>query len=256
MRLARFKHGRRIAYGILSNGSVEEISTTPFLPYEKTGIVHEREDVRLLAPCIASKVVAIALNYADHVLEAGKQLPSHPVFFFKPSTAVAGPGDMVVTPAGCERLDYEGELAVVIGSVAKQVSPSRWREVVLGYTCGVDATARDLQAKDLQWGRAKGFDTSAPLGPWIETDLDPSNLSVVTRLNGETRQSGNTSQMIFDVPALISFVTSYVTLLPGDVILTGTPAGIGPMSPSDSLEVEIEGIGTLQVGVQGPKRHP
>ena len=172
------------------------------------------------------------------------------MFFFKPSTAVIGPGQSIVRPPSCERLDYEGELAVVIGSVARSVAEERWQEVVLGYTCGVDATARDLQGVDAQWGRAKGFDTSAPLGPWIETSVDASDLGLRTLVNGEVRQDARTSALIFGVPRLVAFVSSYVTLLPGDVILTGTPAGIGPLTAGDRLEVEIEGIGTLGVGVR------
>lgn len=254
MRFARFKRSNRISYGVVRDEAIEEISSTPFLPYELTGELHPMREVRLLAPCIPSKVVAIALNYRDHITEMGLPPPPHPIFFYKPSTAVVGPGDQVVTPQGCKQLDYEGELSVVIGSVSRSVAADRWREVVLGYTCGVDATARDHQREDNQWGRAKGFDTSAPLGPWIETDLDPSQLRLVTRLNGEVRQDGNTSQMVFGVPALVAFVSSYVTLLPGDVIMTGTPAGAGPMASGDRLEVDIEGIGTLQVSVQPAAR--
>jgi 2-keto-4-pentenoate hydratase/2-oxohepta-3-ene-1,7-dioic acid hydratase in catechol pathway len=256
VKFARFKHGTRIAYGILQDGVVEEISSTPFLPYEVTGVSYDLGDVRLLSPCVPSKVVGIALNYRDHVEEMGKAIPDYPTFFYKPSTSVVGPRDRVVTPPGCKQLDYEGELAVVIGSVAKGVSLGRHEEVILGYTCGVDATARDLQRLDNQWGRAKGFDTSAPLGPWIETDLDPANLVITTRLNGEIRQSSTTSMMIFNVSALVTFVSAYVTLLPGDVILTGTPSGIGPMNPGDRLSVEIEGIGSLEVSVEesrGPR---
>lgn len=193
----------------------------------------------------------IALNYRDHAAEAGKPLPEVPNFFFKPSTAVIGPGEAVFWPPGCRRLDYEGELAVVMGAVARGVRAGRWREVVLGFTCGIDATARDLQRVDGQWGRAKGFDTSAPLGPWVETDLDPANLRLVTRVNGEVKQDSSTAQLVFGVPALVEFVTSYVTLLPGDVILTGTPAGVGPLSSGDRVQVEIEGIGTLTVAVRG-----
>jgi 2-keto-4-pentenoate hydratase/2-oxohepta-3-ene-1,7-dioic acid hydratase in catechol pathway len=251
MRFARYRTGAKIAYGIVGDGVVEEISSTPFLSYEPTGRTHAIDDVRLLAPCLASKVVAIALNYRDHAVETGKPLPEVPNFFFKPSTAVIGSGEAVFWPPGCRRLDYEGELAVVIGAVARGVRADRWREVVLGFTCGIDATARDLQQVDGQWGRAKGFDTSAPIGPWIETDLDPSDLRLVTRVNGEIRQDSSTAQMVFGVPALVEFVSSYVTLLPGDVILTGTPPGIGPLSSGDRLQVEIQGIGTLAVAVRG-----
>ena len=250
MRFARFVRAGGIAYGVVEGTDVEEISTTPFLPYERTGVVHPLASVRLLAPCLPSKIVAIGHNYLDHIAERGAEVPEVPLFFFKPSTAVIGPGDAVVRPPACRQLDYEGELAVVIGAVARGVGEDRWPEVVLGYTCGIDATARDLQATDSQWGRAKGFDTSAPLGPWIDSGVDPGDLALVTRLNGEVRQEGRTSSMLFRVGALVAFVSSYVTLLPGDVILTGTPKGIGPMRAGDRVEVEIEGIGVLAVGVR------
>lgn len=220
------------------------------MPHEKTGITHALEEVRLLAPCLPSKIVGVGLNYKEHAAELGMQPSSDPMFFFKPSTAVVGPGAKIVWPPDCERLDYEGELAVVIGSVARRVRRDRWKEVVLGYTCAVDATARDQQEKDNQWGRAKGFDTSAPLGPWIESDLDPSDVSLTTRVNGETKQSFRTSSLIFDVPSLIEFITTSVTLLPGDVIMTGTPSGTGPLAAGDRISVEIEGIGVLEVGVE------
>ena len=229
---------------------LEDISSTPFLPYERTGLERPLESVRLLAPCLPSKVVAIGLNYADHVAELGWAPPAAPMFFFKPSTAVIGPGERIVPPPLCSQLDYEGELAVVIGAVAHAVEPGRWREVVLGYTCAVDATARDLQAQDSQWGRAKGFDTSCPLGPWIDTSVNPGGTRLRTRVNGVVVQDASTSSMVFSVGALVSFVSSYITLLPGDVLLTGTPAGVGSLSSGDRVEVEIEDIGTLSVGVR------
>jgi 2-keto-4-pentenoate hydratase/2-oxohepta-3-ene-1,7-dioic acid hydratase in catechol pathway len=250
MRFARFIRESKIGYGLVENGNIEEISTTPFLAYERTEIVHDLAEVRLLAPCLPSKIVAIGVNYKDHAAEMGRELPETPMFFYKPSTAVIGPGDEIVRPPGCEQLDYEGELAVVIGSVAKGVRGERWREVVLGYTCAVDATARDWQKSDLQWGRAKGFDTSAPIGPWIQTELDPSDVRLVTRVNGEVKQDSRTSQLVFDVGAVIEFVTSFVTLLPGDVIMTGTPSGIGTLKDGDRIEVEIDGIGLLEVSVK------
>lgn len=250
MRYVRFKQGDRIAYGIAEENAVEEISSTPFLPHEPTGVEYEMKDLRLLAPCLPSKIVAIASNYRDHAAEMGKPVPQSPVFFFKPSTAVIGPGGSIVRPADSKQLDYEGELGVVIGSVARGVTADRWSEVVAGYTCAIDATARDLQRADSQWGRGKGFDTSAPLGPWIETDVsDPSQLSIETRVNGELKQDGDTSDMVFGLPALIEFVTSYVTLLPGDVIMTGTPAGVGSLEEGDEVEVEIEDVGKLSVKV-------
>ncbi|MGH2771999.1 MAG: fumarylacetoacetate hydrolase family protein [Actinomycetota bacterium] len=252
MRFARYTVGGHIAYGIVSGDVIEEISSTPFLPYEKTGIVHGLAEVGLLAPSLPSKIVGIGLNYSDHAAELGAAVPEVPMFFFKPSTSVVGPGGRIVRPADCERLDYEGELAVVIGKVARSVERERWKEAVLGFTCAVDATARDHQESDLQWGRAKGFDTSAPLGPWIETEVDPADLQIVTRVNGEVKQESRTSRMVFDTGALIEFVSRSVTLLPGDVIMTGTPPGIGPLADGDDLEVEIEGVGTLKVSVAKP----
>lgn len=254
MRFARFFRPGGIAYGVVegsgADATVEEITSTPFLPYERTGIVHPLAGVRLLAPCLPSKIVAIGLNYYEHIVERGDTPPEVPMFFFKPSTAVIGPGDAIVRPPACRQLDYEGELALVIGSVARSVAEHRWREVVLGCTCGIDATARDLQKVDPQWGRAKGFDTSAPLGPWIDTTVDPGDLGLQTRVNGAVRQDGRTSSMIFGPAALVAFVSSYVTLLPGDVILTGTPQGVGSLTAGDRVEVEVEGIGTLEVGVR------
>lgn len=250
MKFARFAKGNEISYGVVEGDEVDPISTTPFLPYERTGELQALESLRLLAPCLPSKIVAIGVNYKDHAAEMGRKLPKTPMFFYKHSTAVIGPGDVIVRPPGCDRLDYEGEMAVVIGAVARRVRREDWKEVVLGYTCAIDATARDFQASDLQWGRAKGFDTSAPLGPWIETDLDPSDLAIFTRVNGETKQDSRTSQLVFDVSAVIEFVTTYVTLLPGDVIMTGTPSGIGALSDGDRVEVEVENIGILEASVR------
>lgn len=249
MKFVRFLRSGRIAYGIYSADVIEEITTTPFLQYERTDETYALREVQLLAPCLPSKIIAIGVNYKDHAAEMGRAEPETPMFFYKPSTAVIGPHDKILRPPGCERLDYEGELAVIIGAVAKRVSAANWRDAVLGYTCAIDATARDFQASDLQWGRAKGFDTSAPLGPFIATDLDPSDLQLTTRINGDMRQESRTSQLIFDVPRLIEFVSAYVTLLPGDVIMTGTPSGVGPLLSGDEIEVSIEGIGSLEVSV-------
>jgi len=211
-----------------------------------TGARFSLEEVRLLAPILPSKVVCIGKNYADHVREMGGDRPAEPVIFLKPSTAVCGPGDPILRPAQLsERVDYEGELAVVIGRVCREVPAQRVAEVIFGYTCANDVTARDLQARDGQWTRAKGFDTFCPLGPWIETDADPADLALVTRLNGEVRQESRTSLLLYDVRALVMFVSQVMTLLPGDVLLTGTPAGVGPMDKGDEVAVTIEGIGTL-----------
>jgi 2-keto-4-pentenoate hydratase/2-oxohepta-3-ene-1,7-dioic acid hydratase in catechol pathway len=211
-----------------------------------TGIRFPLTDIRLLAPILPSKVVCVGKNYADHAREMGGEPPEEPVIFLKPSTAVSGPRDPILRPARLsDRVDYEGELAVVIGRLCQQVTADRVAECIFGYTCGNDVTARDLQARDGQWTRAKGFDTFCPIGPWIETDVDPGDLQVTTRLNGEIKQNSRTSLLIHDVRSLVMFVSQVMTLLPGDVLLTGTPAGVGPMDKGDEVSVTIEGIGTL-----------
>jgi 2-keto-4-pentenoate hydratase/2-oxohepta-3-ene-1,7-dioic acid hydratase in catechol pathway len=199
----------------------------------------------MLAPVLPSKVVAIGKNYAEHADEMGGEVPAQPLIFLKPSTAVIGPGQDIGYPPSSQRVDYEGELAVVIGRLCRDVPVERAGDVVLGYTCGNDVTARDQQKADGQWSRAKGYDTFCPLGPWIETDIDVGDLRVTTTLNGETRQDGRTSQIVHKIPSLIAYVTACMTLLPGDVILTGTPAGVGPMQIGDDVVVEVEGIGRL-----------
>jgi len=207
-------------------------------------------DVRLLAPVIPrSKVVGIGKNYAAHAAEMGGEVPEEPLMFLKPNTAVVGPGDQIFYPPQSERVDYEGELAVVIGRICRDVPAEQATDVILGYTIANDVTARDLQKKDGQWSRAKGFDSFCPLGPWIETDLDPQQFAdgvrVQTHLNGDLVQDGSTKDLIFDIPTLVAHITSVMTLLPGDVILTGTPDGIGPMQPGDEVEVSIDGLGAL-----------
>ncbi len=211
-----------------------------------TGIRYPLASVRLLAPILPSKVICVGKNYADHAREMGTEPPEEPVIFLKPSTAVSGPGDSIVRPTDLsERVDYEGELAVVIGRLCRQVPAGRVPEVIFGYTCGNDVTARDLQARDGQWTRAKGFDTFCPLGPWMETDVDPADLELSTSLNGEVKQHSRTSLMLHGVAELIMAVSQVMTLLPGDVLLTGTPAGVGPMGKGVQVSVTIEGIGTL-----------
>ena len=245
MRLVRFRFGDRIATGVLDGEDVQPLRGTFFESPVPTGEAIPADDVRLLAPVLPSKVVAVGKNYADHAKEMGGEVPNEPLVFLKPSTAVIGPEDHIVHPPVGERMDYEGELAVVIGRLARRLNPADAGLAILGYTCGNDVTLRDLQAKDGQWTRAKGFDTSCPLGPWIETNVDPANLQLQTRVNGEVRQDARTSDLTFGPAGLVAFVSTFMTLLPGDVILTGTPAGIGPLSPGDRVEVEIEGIGTL-----------
>ena len=203
-------------------------------------------DVKLLAPVIPrSKVVCIGKNYADHAAEMDSEVPSEPIIFIKPNTSVIGPNEVIIWPRMSERVDYEAELAIVIGRICKEVPASKAKDVIYGYTLANDVTARDLQKKDGQWSRAKGFDTFCPLGPWIETEFIPGNQKITSTLNGELKQSSMLSEMIFKVPQIIEFVTNVMTLLPGDVILTGTPAGIGPMQSGASITVAIDGLGAL-----------
>jgi len=253
MRIARFTTGDDPAYGLVDGAreKIAEITGDPlYLRIELTGTVHDIDDVRLLAPVIPrSKVIGIGRNYADHAKEMGGEAPDEPMMFLIPNTAVIGPGDPVVMPPQTSEVGYEGELAVVIGRLCKDVEPEDALSAVFGYTVANDVTARDLQRGDGQWARAKGFDTFCPLGPWIETDLDPQNfadgVSIQTFLNGDVRQDGTTKDLIFDIPTLVAHVSSVMTLLPGDVILTGTPEGVGPMNVGDEVEVSIAGIGTL-----------
>jgi len=203
-------------------------------------------DVKLLAPVIPrSKVVCIGKNYADHAAEMDSEVPSEPIIFIKPNTSVIGPNEVIIWPRMSERVDYEAELAIVIGRICKEVPASKAKDVIYGYTQANDVTARDLQKKDGQWSRAKGFDTFCPLGPWIETEFVPGDQKITSTLNGEVKQSSMLSEMIFKVPQIIEFVTNVMTLLPGDVILTGTPAGIGPMPSGASITVAIDGLGAL-----------
>jgi len=207
-------------------------------------------EVRLLSPVLPrSKVVGIGRNYAAHAAELGHDLPEEPLMFLKPNTSVVGPGDPVFYPRQSNEVHFEGELAVVIGRICRDVPPEQATDVILGYTIAIDVTARDLQKKDVQYTRAKGFDSFCPLGPWIETDLDPHDFaegrSVRTYLNGDLKQDGSTKNLIFDIPTLVAHITAAMTLLPGDVILTGTPEGVGPMQVDDEVEVSIAGLGTL-----------
>jgi 2-keto-4-pentenoate hydratase/2-oxohepta-3-ene-1,7-dioic acid hydratase in catechol pathway len=220
-----------------------------------TGERKELVDVRLLAPVIPrSKIVAVGRNYAAHAAEMGDDLPKTPLTFFKPNTSVIGPGEPIIYPAASREVSYEGELAVVIGRICKEVPISRVPEVIFGYTVANDVTARDLQRTDEQWARAKGYDTFCPLGPWITTHQgleEVAALAIRTSLDGELRQDGNTKDMIFTIPELVAYISSYTTLLPGDLILTGTPSGVGPMLPGQVVSIEVEGIGTLSNPVLG-----
>ncbi len=249
MRIARFTTGEDPAYGLVDGAGekIAEITGDPlYQRIELTGATHLVEEVRLLAPVIPrSKVIGIGRNYAEHAREMGGEAPAEPLMFLVPNTAVVGPGDPVVLPPQTSEVHYEGELAVVIGRLCKDVAVSDALSVVFGYTCADDVTARDLQRSDGQWARAKGFDSFCPLGPWIETDLDVASCRITTTLDGEVVQDGSTEDMVHDVAALIAHVSAAFTLLPGDVILTGTPAGVGPVVAGQRVEVEIEGIGVL-----------
>jgi len=251
VRIARFTTDEDPQYGVVGGPDGDEIVATVvgdplYAGVELTGEQVPLSAVRLLAPVIPrSKGACIGRNYAAHAAELGNDVPAEPLVFLKPNTSVIGPDDPIVYPSQSTDVQFEGELAVVIGRICRDVPLDRVSEVVFGYTVGNDVTARDLQARDGQWTRAKGFDSFCPLGPWIETELDPSDVEVRTELNGEVRQLGRTSLMMFDVPAVIAYITSFMTLLPGDVVLTGTPPGVGPMRPGDDVSVTIEGIGTL-----------
>jgi len=206
----------------------------------------ELSEVEILAPVQPGKIVAVGRNYADHAKELGNDVPAEPILFLKPPSAVIGPEDVIELPRSSQRVDFEGELAIVVGRTARHVSRSQWKDYVAGFTCANDVTARDLQKRDVQFTRGKSFDTFCPLGPLLQTELDPADLAISTRLNGEIRQSGRTSSLIFPPSVLLEFISAIMTLDPGDVILTGTPAGVGPMQDGDIVEVTIEGIGTLR----------
>lgn len=246
MKIVRFAADRKVKYGILSGESIQAIEGKPFRYIKPVDQHYRLSEVRLLSPCVPSKIVAVGLNYRSHAEEVRAPLPEVPLIFLKPPTAVIGPEDNIVYPPSSTRVDFECELAVVIKKRAWRVSTEDALDYILGYTCLNDVTARDLQSKDGQWIRAKGFNTFAPIGPCIETELDPGNVVVETYLNGELKQRGNTSDLIFAVPELVSFISNVMTLLPGDVIATGTPSGISPMSPGDTVEIKIGPIGTLR----------
>jgi 2-keto-4-pentenoate hydratase/2-oxohepta-3-ene-1,7-dioic acid hydratase in catechol pathway len=245
MRIVRYSRQGDVGFGILEGETVAAISPHPFGAFEYTGERLPAGEVRLLAPVLPSKVVAVGRNYAEHARELGNEVPPEPVLFLKPSTSVVGPGDPIVRPEGVGRVDFEGELAVVVGKLVRRLEPGDAIQAVLGFACANDVTARDLQRADGQWTRAKGFDTFCPLGPWIETDLDSSDLALRTLVNGEVRQQARTSQLEHGVAELLAFISRVMTLLPGDVVLTGTPAGVGPLEPGDRVEVEVEGVGVL-----------
>ena len=250
MRLARVAHAGGVAFASVEGEELLEIADHPFGQPNYTGKRFSLADVRLLAPILPSKVIAIGRNYAAHAAEMGNEVPDSPMMFLKPSTSVIGPNAAIRLPAASQRVEFEGELAVVIGQPVRNVKPSQASAAILGYTIANDVTARDLQKADGQWGRAKGFDTFCPLGPWIETAVDASDLAIRTEVDREVKQDSRTALLIHKIPDLVEFVSGVMTLLPGDVILTGTPAGVGQIIDGQSVSITVEGIGTLTNPVQ------
>lgn len=244
MRVVRVLIDGDCRYGLADTDTITLISDEPFAAFEPEGIV-QLSTAQLLAPATPTKVVCVGLNYRAHIAEMGHDMPTEPVIFLKPPTAVTGHNQPISIPAGVGRVDYEAELAVVIGRRTHRATPYEAAANVLGFTCANDVTARDLQKRDGQWARAKGFDSFCPLGPWIETDVDASNLSVECYVNGELKQQASTSDMLFDPYELVSFVSNVMTLVPGDIVLTGTPGGIGPLAEGDTVEVRISDVGSL-----------
>ena len=245
MKIVRYQDGSLVKYGVIEKETIREMEGDPFSHFHLTSRAKQIGEAKLLSPCLPSKIVALGLNYRDHAEEVKLPIPDKPLLFIKPSTSVIGPGEAILYPKMSKRVDYEAELAVVIGKVAKNVSEEKAADYILGYTCLNDVTARDLQPKDGQWTLSKSFDTFSPIGPWIVTDMDPYQLEISSYLNGERRQHSNTKNLIFGPRQLLSFISWAMTLLPGDVIATGTPSGIGPMAIGDQIDVVIEGIGTL-----------
>lgn len=259
MKIYRFEHGRKTLYGTLKEDRLYPLSGSIFGTFrvEKRGLPISR--VRLLPPVMPGKIICVGRNYREHSREMGNPVPEEPLIFLKPASAIIGPGETILYPPESQRVDYEGELAVVIKKEARRLAEDAdTGEFVLGYTCFNDVTARDLQVKDVQFTRAKSFDTFAPLGPCIAAAVDPSRLRIKTFLNGKLRQSASTRNMIFPVPFLVRYISQVMTLCPGDIISTGTPEGVGPMSPGDRVDVQIEGIGTLSntVGKDDSEREP
>ncbi|MFW0154875.1 fumarylacetoacetate hydrolase family protein [Rothia sp. P6271] len=251
MRIARYTKEDQLHFGVVEGAEGEETITEllgdPFYRgIERSNTSYPLQDVRLLSPIIPrSKIIGAARNWHDHATELGNNTPTSPQFFLKPNTSVIGPSDPITLPEWSEDVSYEGELAIIIGRIAKSVTPERVRDVIFGYTVANDLTARDVQQTDLQWVRAKGFDGSCPLGPWIETDLDPDALSIKTWIDGDLKQDGTTADMIFSATELVCAASEMFTLLPGDVILSGTPEGVGTLHEGNEIEIEVEGIGSL-----------
>lgn len=248
MKFVRFEKDDKISYGVLDGKNIAEISGQPFeKPLIYTKKIYSLEEVKILSPVTPSKIIGIGLNYAEHIEEMKDKKPATPKMFMKPSTSVIGTGETIIYPTHMsKRVDYEGELAIVIGKITKNVAVEEAKDCIFGYTIVNDVTARDLQKMDGVWTRAKSFDTFCSIGNVVETDINPLNLHIVTYINGEIKQDSFTSHMIFNVYELVSYVSKIMTLLPGDVIASGTPKGVGPLNIDDEVEISIEGIGTLK----------
>jgi len=247
MRFVRYKYAsEEPRYGWMMEDSVGPVDGTPFGEYRRMNASLPLEAVHLLAPIEPSKIICVGRNYPEHAREHGSEVPQIPLLFLKPPSSVIGPGEKIVLPPQSQQVEHEGELAVIIGKTGRWIPIERAGEFIFGYTIANDVTARDLQRRDGQWTRGKGFDTFCPLGPWIETGLDPADTLITCRVNNAIRQMGSTREMVFTVPQLVAYVSSIMTLAPGDVILTGTPAGVGPLEEGDTVEITIEGIGALR----------
>ncbi|MBI3744031.1 MAG: fumarylacetoacetate hydrolase family protein [Chloroflexi bacterium] len=246
MKIARYRSGARLGYAIVRDVELYAGEGLLYRGLREGKYIGREQDVKFLPPVTPTKILAIGKNYRDHAKEMGGDAPKEPLLFMKAPTAMIGNDDPIVIPEGAGRIDYEGELVAVVGRRARYVSEDEALKYVLGYTCGVDVTARELQQKDGQWTRAKGFDTFAPIGPLIDTDGGPGGRRIHTRLNGKIVQDGNTDDMVFKLPTLIAYITRVMTLLPGDLVFTGTPSGVGRLNPGDTIEVEIAGIGILR----------
>lgn len=246
MKIVRFRYRGKVRWGLIKGQYITPFKDSPFKKFRLTSSKISLDAVTFLSPVSPSKIICVGLNYKDHAKELKMRLPKEPIIFMKPATTVIGHKQPIIYPKGVKRLDYEAELAIVIGKKCKDVAQVNAREYILGYTCLNDVTARDLQKKDGQWTRAKSFDTFSPIGPCIETNLNTSNAKITTYLNGKVKQSSSTDQLIFSPTYLVSFVSKVMTLFPEDIISTGTPAGVGPMKRGNKVEIEIQGIGRLQ----------
>ena len=255
MRFVRFQSGKEEPeYGWIDGDRVGPLTASPFGEYRRLDAILNLDQVKLLAPILPSKIICVGRNYADHAREQGTEVPEYPALFMKPPSAVIGTGDNIILPPQSQQVEHEAELAVIIGKRGRWISEEQANRYIFGYTIANDVTARDLQERDGQWTRAKGFDTFCPLGPWIETEIDITDVLISCRVNGDLRQMASSREMIFPISHLIAYISSIMTLEPGDVILTGTPAGVGILKSGDTVEISIDGLGTLKNSVRVDKR--